>query len=302
MLRNQPLEGEIASALSIKNQIVAVSGPSKAGKTVLVHRVVREALGWQMIVVSGNDLRTIGDFWSTLAANCGVPAASDFTAESAIEVRTGAGVETGVAGIAKIRAQVDSGGSVKRSTRLAASTDLPGAVQEHLRNMDVVVVIDDFHYAPEDVRVQLARALKNLSFHGVPIVVIAIPHRVLSLVLGEQDLLGRVAWQDIAHWVPMELVRIPMVGLRALNVDDIQGSIADRLVKQSFRSPLLMQWLTREVCRRNGVLDTQPEPVVLDHPASWSAFFADVAKNFEHPLADAFLSARRSGKGESSGS
>jgi hypothetical protein len=63
--RDDHIESDIASRLSSKQKIIAVSGPSKAGKTVLVRRVVTETLGWQMVEVS------IEDFWLTLAAQTG---------------------------------------------------------------------------------------------------------------------------------------------------------------------------------------------------------------------------------------
>jgi hypothetical protein len=173
------------------------------------------------------------------------------------------------------------------ATRTGVTIDVRRAVRERLAEVNAVVVIDDFHYAPDEVRKQLARSLKDLSSRRVPIVLIAVPHRVLDLVKSEEELLGRVVRKKVAHWSPLELMRIAALGFAAMNVDDRKGKIADRLVAQSFGSPLLMQELSGEVCRRNSMLETLHVARDLKPPDSWPAFFANVAADLEHPLAQA---------------
>jgi hypothetical protein len=91
------------------------------------------------------------------------------------------------------------------ATRTGVTIDVRRAVRERLAEVNAVVVIDDFHYAPDEVRKQLARSLKDLSSRRVPIVLIAVPHRVLDLVKSEEELLGRVVRKKVAHWSPLEL-------------------------------------------------------------------------------------------------
>lgn len=286
--RDDEVEGRLASSLAARQKIIAVSGPSKAGKTVLVRRVVTESLGWELLDVSGNDLSSIDDFWLILAARLGVASSVDVTSTSGMDVRAGAIVEAGLPGVVKAQARVDSGMSHSNGTTAGATVDIRLAVRERLSHTDAVVVIDDFHYAPESVRRDLARTLKDLSARRVPAVLIAVPHRVLDLVASEPELMGRVFRTRVEHWSPMELVRIPMLGLRAMNVTDPEGRISERLVAQSFGSPLLTQELTGRICRLNDVLETQEQPYVLEEPGSWRDFFADAARDVEHPLAQAF--------------
>jgi hypothetical protein len=266
VIRDDQIEAEIAARLGAKQKIMAISGPSKSGKSVLVRRVVVDTLGWQMVEVSGNDLSSIDDFWLTVGAQIGVISAADTTTQAGVEFGAEAGAEVGIPVAGKLKGTVKSNFSQADSTRLQATVDLRQAVRERLAGIDACVVIDDFHYAPEPVQKQLARGIKDLSARRIPVVLIAVSHRVLDLVQAEGELLGRVMRKQVAYWSPIELMRIAAQGFQALNVRDAGGEIAGRLVEQSFGSPLLMQELCGEICTRSSVLRTQDVERELQRP------------------------------------
>lgn len=116
-----------------------------------------------------------------------------------------------------------------------------------LLDQRVPIVVDDFHYIARDLQGDLVRALKPVIFDGVPVVIIAIPHRRYDAVKVEKEMTGRIAPIDIPNWSEAELRYIPETGFRLLNYD-VHVAVAHRLGSQAIGSPHLMQ----EFCRGIG--------------------------------------------------
>jgi hypothetical protein len=287
--RDDAVEDDIAKLIKKRKKIVAISGPSKSGKTVMVRRVVSRVLEWQLVTISGSDLNSVDDFWRLVAHQVGVSSGTERSVSDGLEVR--ATVETGV-NILPVTVKGTAGGALTDtvSIRKTRSVDLREATRTRLKSLNACIVIDDFHYAEESVRQQVARTLKDLLGRKVPIVLIAVPHHVLDLVQREHELVGRVARKKVADWDELELLRIANQGFEALRLKDAGGAISSKLVAQSFGSPLLMQELCGAICQANDIPATQDEETVLPEPADWNAFFTEVAdETVQHPLGEQLL-------------
>jgi hypothetical protein len=141
---------------------------------------------------------------------------------------------------------------------------------------DRVVVVDDFHYIPQEAQLQIARGMKDLVFDGVGFVVAAVPHRAYDVVRVEKEMTGRVAQLEVGFWSGEDLRHIARQGFDALNVR-VDDGILDRLVSESFASPHLMQEFCLGLCKVNGVTETSDESRVVEPPSDWTKFFADLA-------------------------
>lgn len=64
------------------------------------------------------------------------------------------------------------------------------AARETLRSSGKVLVIDDFHYIPQDVQLSIVRGLKDLVFDGVGVILLAVPHRAYDVVRVEKEMTG----------------------------------------------------------------------------------------------------------------
>ena len=92
------------------------------------------------------------------------------------------------------------------------------------------------------------RALKPLVFDGLPIVIIAIPHRRYDALKVEKEMTGRIYPVDIPTWSESELEYIPSTGFTLLNYD-LATSMSARMASEAIGSPHLMQEFCRGVCR-----------------------------------------------------
>lgn len=283
--RDADVEVDIVELIMTRQKIIGLSGPSKSGKTVMIRRIVNETLRWQLIEITGNDINSDIDFWNIISAALGIN--SETRQEGRHDTEYAAGISGGLDAVV-VKSEVSSsvGTSSGNSTSTTKSFDIRASVRAALKDRTICILIDDFHYAPAPVRTQLARTLKDLSFRGTSIVLIAVPHKVLDVVQAEHELIGRVVRKRVAHWTPLELARIPMQGFKALNARDDKAAISTAVVNQSFGSPLLVQELCAGVCRLNQLDKTASVQLMLSPPISWESYFTNFAsENVNHPLA-----------------
>ena len=127
-----------------------------------------------------------------------------------------------------------------------------------LREAQTAVIIDDFHYLDREVQGSVVRGLKALIFEGLPVVILAIPHRRYDAVRVEREMTGRVENIQVPSWELDELLEIPHAGFPCLRLDVEQG-IQNRFAEEALGSPHLMQEFCRELCRYLGVEQTCPQ-------------------------------------------
>lgn len=135
------------------------------------------------------------------------------------------------------------------------------ALFDLLRAQDITLVVDDFHYAAQDVQKALAEEFKEAARGGLRIAVISVPHRSDQPIRANRDLRGRLTTIDIPVWDSNELIEIPRKGFRQLNVTVDETSL-HRLVKESLSSPQLMQTLCLRLCIIHGYEEQLAIPIV----------------------------------------
>lgn len=274
------LEEDVEGYLRVGRKVLAVSGPSKSGKSTLVNRVLRET-GTPYVRITGASLESMRAFWEIVAHRLSVPSRVETVGEATVEVGAQASAKTGGGIIpAELAAQVNSRFQHRGATTTVSTTVLSESVRDVLVELGVTLVIDDFHYAADDVRRSLAREIKDLVYGGARVILVAIPARVMDLLQAEGELAGRVVPLAVKDWEGMELLRIATKGFEALNVHDRggQGALAGKLVTESYGSPSIMQELCAELCRENGVTETQEgDGLDLESP-HWGTFFGRIAQ------------------------
>jgi hypothetical protein len=269
-------EAAVNDFLEERFRMLSLSGPTKCGKTVLVRRMVPQAM-----LISGGDIENVNDFWGAVVDKIGgyTEVSKEIArAESESDSREVSG-ELGVP-FAKI------GGGGEHATsygetetkRVGKARPLHLVAQDALRaNVDVVVFIDDFHYIPQAVQLAIVRGLKALIFDGLRVIVASVPHRAYDAVRVENEMTGRVEHFSLPIWSDAELEKIAMSGFGVLNVTSA-NSVTKRLADESFGSPHLMQDFCLNLCKENQVRETLPDQKELDTP-DWAPFFAARATN-----------------------
>src|SRR5712691_8647709 len=258
------LEDRVKDYLSERRKILTLAGPTKSGKTVLLHSILPGKVVW----LSGGEIGSLEEFWGLVADDLGA-ATEQTESRSTAENETRGSVFDGSVkpmgvGVGATRtsstgtSRVDATGETRR--RPAAR-----AAAEALMRQRAVLVIDDFHYIKTEVQLELIRNVKALVFEGLPIVLAVVPHRAYDAVRVEKEMTGRVEHLQIPFWSKDELLGIARDGFEALNVRDVEG-LADRLADDAFQSPHLMQDFCLQLCKANQILRTVSVSVVLRAP------------------------------------
>jgi len=257
-------------------RMLSLSGPTKCGKTVLIRRMVPDA-----VLISGGDIEEIRDFWAAIVDKLGgytdvsKQVTRDESETDSVSVSADGGVPFLKVGGEGGRAA--SSGETKSHT-IAKSRPLHLVAQDALRtNLTVVLFIDDFHYIPQPVQLGIVRGLKALIFDGLRVIVASVPHRAYDAVRVENEMTGRVEHFSLPIWSETELQIIATSRFDALNVE-APSFVNRRLATETFGSPHLMQDFCLNLCKGNDVRETLPERRALAAP-DWVPFFSSRATN-----------------------
>ncbi|MCS3651720.1 hypothetical protein GGQ08_002428 [Salinibacter ruber] len=270
------LEGEVEEYLETGYKLLSISGPTKSGKTVLVRRFIAREEGYW---VYGGQVDSIDTFWEIIVEQGGAftnkqESETDGKSSQTTSKSTG-GVKPGGIGVSGTYENTKSESSASSEIRGRSVSPSVAAVQMLEKEMKPVV-IDDFHYIERDLQGEIIRTLKNLIFDGLPVIILSVPHRAFDAVRVETEMTGRLMQLPIPEWSNSELEDIAVQGFDALNVK-ADKSLTDRLVKESFKSPHLMQDFCNAICRKNDIYEEQEERKILEKPSSWDSFFGDRA-------------------------
>lgn len=255
-------------------QLASVSGPSKAGKTVLVQRVVGEG---NLITVSGASVRAPDQLWERVLDWWGEPHSTTASRAESSQA-TKSTDKTFMLGISGTRAQHKSaagtsGGTLDTTSAVANRRGLPQVVQE-LGESEYTLLLDDFHYIPAAIQPDVAQQLKDAASRGVRICVASVPHRADNVVRALPELRGRVLALDMDYWSRRDLMEIPRMGCERLGLS-VDAPSLSMFAIEAAGSPQLMQSICLWMCNHLGVREAldAPRAVVLDDAARRQILF-----------------------------
>lgn len=246
-------------------KLVTVTGPTKSGKTVLTNKIFpREKAIW----VDGGTIGNENDLWSYILSE--IEGYSDVDVSETNGTTSGfsgnfeaeAGIPLLVKGKGSVGTDISKSRVTGKNKKLSLSPR--SAAISQLRNTEYPLIIDDFHYIDRKFQGSIVRALKPLIFEGLPVILIAIPHRRYDAIKVERELTGRLESISIPTWEKDELLKIPSEGFSLLRVD-IDNSISIRLADEAYGSPHLMQEFCREICKHNNIQETQSSKASIDY-------------------------------------
>lgn len=217
-------EERLQQSLSIDGYLTYIVGPSKIGKTVLCEKVIGRK---NMIPMSGNDFAKEHDFWFAIGKKVGLSMKAQISEQNS-----------------------DFSANEQRAT--VVTKDYLGnkdRVIEYFRANRKVLVLDDFHYAPEEVQYDIACQLKEVVRLGFKAVVISLPYRSDDAIRLNPDLTGRISVIEIYPWEDDELKQIAQKGFDELEIT-VEEELISKMAMESIHSPQLMQ----SVCLNIGLL------------------------------------------------
>ena len=190
------------------------------GKTILCEKVI----GLEKIVeVSGADFDENTDFWKLAASKVGLAYEGQFSSEKIIP---------------------DTRDKYEKKEVYALTKD---KIIEYYKQEKLVMVIDDFHYAPPEKRMQIAQQLKDAIRRGFKAIVVSLPHRADEAIRQNADLSGRLSLINMEAWEVKDLKEIAKIGFAKLDIE-IEDDIAEKIAIESLTSPQLMQYICLNIC------------------------------------------------------
>ncbi len=280
--RELNLEQKVRQVLENLCKLVTVTGHTKSGKTVLVRNILRRE---EAIWIDGGGVGEEEDFWTTVIDQLKLFQMDEVAQAESSSNNTSLSGKTGINAVVRseVTASRTHGTTHNISSSQSRAVSSRVAALAGLREANRAIVIDDFHYLPRDLQGNLIRALKPLIFDGLPVVIIAIPHRRYDAVKVEREMTGRILPIVIPPWDKKELIFIPETGFSILR-GRISQSMSDTLTQESIGSPHLMQEFCRAVCKAHNIETSFLNGYVDLEKPQLRRVFSDTAETIGRPI------------------
>jgi hypothetical protein len=259
-------------------KLVAVTGQTKSGKTVLARKVFPKD---DAIWIDGGGVLSEEDLWQVILRQVNLPTSTTKQTSTGSASTLGTGGESEV-NLLVVKGKGDVSGSrtANRSSSETETTTVGPRVAaiRGLTERQLPVVIDDFHYIKRELQGSIVRALKGPIFDGLPVILIAIPHRRFDAMKVEREMTGRIEFVNVPVWEEKDLEAIAQTGFDLLNATLDSASMSG-MAKQAIGSPHLMQEFCREVCRLTKIEETLSTPQSKSIGPQLEGVFTKVADN-----------------------
>lgn len=260
-------EFRLAQAIKVSGFLTSLVGPSKMGKTILCEKVI----GLEKIIeISGADFNDDTDFWKLVASKVGLAYEGQFVSEKMIS---------------------ETQDKYSKKEVYALTKD---KIIEYYKKENLVLVIDDFHYAPMEKRMKIAQQLKDAIRRGFKAIVVSLPHRADEAIRQNADLSGRLSLINMESWKVDDLKEIAKIGFEKLNIK-ISESIAEKIAVESLTSPQLMQYICLNICT---ILEMQEEGEKRVREEILETAYRYTTANFEYGDVVAFMQKGPSTRGK----
>lgn len=294
---NHKLEQKLLETKDNLCKLTTVTGITKSGKTVLVSKIFNRS---DVIWFDGGTYSSESDFWDSVNEQLELILVEEKTESSNTSTTINVGLEgeTGIPLIAKVKpsGNIEMTAVQSSETKRTISLNPKLVALKAINKFKIPIVIDDFHYISREYQGKLVRALKPLVFEGVPVILIAIPHRRFDAVKVEKEMTGRFEPIDVPTWEADELKEISLKGFEMMNLK-IDESIHDRLCKEALGSPHLMQEFCRGICRHFNIsISNETMQEISISEKELSIIFTEVAEKSGKVMFDKLARGPRSRK------
>jgi hypothetical protein len=243
----------LTDALDTSAVVISLAGPSKSGKTVFIEKNIGKD---RLIQVTGAGITEANKLWDRVFDIVGTPIAMRSTTANSFEGTLGGKVSGGAAVLASGELSASGTWANSKSEQTEVSVDYLQLLIRELSDTGLVVFIDDFHYIPRAVQVEISNQIKEAIRNGVIFVVASVPYRSDDAIRANPDLRGRTIKLDFDYWQPEELAKIASQGFSAL-LANASPAYIHALASEAAGSPQLMQSLCLTTCFENNLREVQ---------------------------------------------
>ena len=285
-----------------RDKHVIIYGSSKQGKTCLR----RHCLGDDdYILVQCQNTWDIGKLSETILkqAGCEVEISNSRTSDGKSKLQVKAKSGFNLFGLGKAEAELGSEGEQGHSkTKSTEPFELdpsdPNDLVRALKGIDFkkFVVLEDFHYLPQETQEQFAFALKTIhETSKITFIIVAVWREENRLIVHNGDLAGRIISVDADAWSNDDLLKVVTEGEKKLNVK-FPDHFKYSLIAHSLNSVYIVQDCCYKACKLYDVNETRekqflfpPEldanrlvsAVIHEQGARYTSFLTNFAAGFQ---------------------
>lgn len=281
----QKLEEKIDEGKNNLCKLITITGQTKSGKTVLTKKMYPKK---SSIWIDGGSIKTEEDFWNVL-----IDQLEYYQSETIVnteEIYGGSisedtlkGEFVIVSGTKKYGVEESNKSIITSAKTKSVSTKI--SALRGLVEFKVPLVVDDFHYINRTIQGDLIRALKSPIFDGLPVIIIAIPHKRYDAMKVEKEMTGRISIIAIPSWSLEELKYIARTGFKKLKFE-VTEDVISLLADQAVGSPHLMQEFCRNISKQIEISD-QIEIQYIEN------MFREIADNIGRPIFEKLMKGPR---------
>jgi len=262
------VDDKFKDALRTDKQIV-VYGSSKQGKTALVKKYINYE---DNIVISLSPKSTLKDIYQSMLRKSGVVLKTSYTEGTGeqTKIRAKASIQGAVALVlkGKVEAGIDKSNDRKiedKYDEIEFNLELPDDVADlmHQAGDKKVVILENFHYLPEELQRTFAYDLRTFQDLKVRFVILGVWKEANRLSQYNGELQDRIYEIPVEPWESGDFERIARKGEQLLNIS-FATVILQSCIENAFSSVGVFQELLKTTCQESGVEVKQSQSKFID--------------------------------------
>jgi hypothetical protein len=255
--KRDQVDGRFGDALKSDHHVI-IYGSSKQGKTALRQTHLSDK---DCIIVRCGPKATVETIYSSIVRQAGVQITTFETEKNVAGAKVAAktGFKAWIPFLggadAEVSAEVKGESEKVRQTEFIAYDFADAqAIAELLNQIKFQkrVVLENFHYLPEDVQKHLAFDLKTFHEINVRFVILGIWREADLLITYNHDLQDRLVDIPVEPWQPEDFQRLALQGCEHLNIT-IDRAITQTFIDNAYGNVGMFQEFLRAYCNLYGV-------------------------------------------------
>ncbi|MEZ9464970.1 hypothetical protein AB4178_25150 [Vibrio splendidus] len=262
------VDDKFKDALRTDKQII-VYGSSKQGKTALVKKYIPYD---DNIHISLSPKTTLKDIYQSILRKSGVVLKTSYTEGTGdtTKVKSKASIQGAVAMVVKGKVEVGlekdrTAKTDEQYDEIEFNLELPDDVADliHRVGHKKVVILENFHYLPEELQRTFAYDLRTFQDLKVRFIILGVWKEANRLAQYNGELQDRVYEIPVEPWLEEDFREITRKGEELLNIK-FATVILEQCIENAFSSVGVFQELLKNTCFESGVVNKQSSSVFLE--------------------------------------
>lgn len=263
------VDDKFKDALRTDKQII-VYGSSKQGKTALVKKYIPYE---DNILISLSPKTTLKDIYQSILRKSGVVLKTSYTEGTGdtTKVKSKASIQGAVAMVMKGKVEVGlekdrTAKTDEQFDEIEFNLELPDDVADliHRVGHKKVVILENFHYLPEELQRTFAYDLRTFQDLKIRFIILGVWKEANRLAQYNGELQDRVYEIPVEPWIEDDFREIARKGEELLNIK-FATVILEQCIENAFSSVGVFQELLKNTCFESGVVNKQSSSTFLEN-------------------------------------